>query len=288
MAGINFNPMATTTAAGSFKITSEGYIQGTALADPATRYALSTGLLGSAETLPMWGGIAITESIPTVGADQLGPTITRATAVANVTGFSTSNQAHAWLSWPQSDVPVAQPGMTVPFFRLGSGQRLVVACEPGLASLGASAVNTQVSWDFYNQRLEAYNASTATVSLTSITSSYANGIYTFVVVAAAATNVAAVGDQINISGVTGTGATLVNGNQTVSAFTSNTSFSFQIAAASGAIATGALSGTLVANQSVGALPVKVLSVSPNSQFVSYNGTAGTASWATGYAAVILL
>ena len=59
---IAFNPFSTTTAAGSFNVTSEGYVQGVFLDDPALRYQLAGGTyLGASQpTLPMIGGAAIT------------------------------------------------------------------------------------------------------------------------------------------------------------------------------------------------------------------------------------
>ncbi|MCR3916709.1 hypothetical protein, partial [Klebsiella variicola] len=85
--------------------------------------------------------------------------------------------------------------------------------------------------------------------------------YTFVVVMAVATPAGAVGDAVNFSGVTGTGANYVNGNQVITSFTDSQHFSFQVAAASGAIATGSLSGTIVLNtQSATALSVKILKI----------------------------
>jgi hypothetical protein len=180
--------------------------------------------------------------------------------------------------------------MTVPFFRLGSGIAIPVAMDPSLVSLDGSLITSQVSWDFNNQVLQPYDAATATYSVTSATSSFANGVYTIAIVMAAASPVAGVGDLINISGVTGTGAALVNGNQTVSAFTDNQHFSIQITAASGAIATGALTGTIVLNYGTGALPVKILDINAgNSMTVSYNATTGAATWnRQGYAALIQL
>ena len=93
-------------------------------------------------------------------------------------------------------------------------------------------------------------------------------------------------DKINVSGVTGTGAALVNGDQVVTVFTDNQHFSFQVTAASGTIATGALTGTLVLNQGVGALNVKVISVNTNSKIVNYNNTTGALTWGVGAVAII--
>jgi len=286
---VSFNPMSTTNAAGSFSVASEGFVQGSAYDQPATRYQLVNGVLASTESLPMWGGVAIFEDMPNPGyGNATGPSVGRATAIANLTGFSVFNQGHAMVNWPQNKVPIVGQGGTVPFFRLGSGAIIPVACDASLQSLQGGLINQQVSWDFNNQVLQPYDASTATYSVTSITSSYASGVYTFAVVMAAASPVGAVGDYINISGVTGTGAALVNGNQVVTSFTDNQHFSFQITAASGAIATGALTGTIVLNYGIGALPVKVLEINMGgSKTVAWNQTLLTANWNTsGNVAVI--
>lgn len=287
-----FYPYAATNASNSFSVQSNGLIQGTAFNDPATRFALAIGTLSASATQPIWGGVPITESIAAAGTDNsLGGSVIQASAVANITGFAVQDQAYSWVTSPQSRVPsIGAAGMSVPFYRLGSRARIVVAMDPSLVSLSGGLTSQQVSWDFNNQCLQPYDASTATISLTSITSSYANGVYTFAVVASAATTVGAVGDFINVSGVTGTGASLVNGNQVVTAFTDNQHFSFQVTAASGAIATGALSGTLVLNQGTGALPVQILQVNNgNSLTVSYNPTTGACNWnRNGSAAIILL
>ena len=71
--------------------------------------------------------------------------------------------------------------------------------------------------------------------------------------------------------MTGTGAALVNGNQIVTAFTDSQHFSFQVTAASGAIATGALTGTLILNQGVAAINVRVLNIAVgNSKIVQWD------------------
>jgi hypothetical protein len=66
-AQITINPLLTSTAAGLFNVTSRGFIQGFAIDDPAIRYQLVGGFLASTETVPMWGGIPIAESIPKFG-----------------------------------------------------------------------------------------------------------------------------------------------------------------------------------------------------------------------------
>lgn len=287
---ISIQPMATTNGLGTFYVQSEGLMQGSVYDDPAVRFYLATGYLASTETLPMWGGVAITENITSITPPAIGNSIARATAVANITGFSCYNQANAFIVTDSANAPSASAGMTIPYFRLGSGARLAVAADPSLVSLETGAVNQNVSWDFNNQRLMPYNAATATVNVTSLTASYASGVWTFAVVAAAPTVVGAVGDTINLSGVTGTGASLINGNQTVSSFTSNTSFSFQILGGATAFTAGAQTGTIVLNQSVGQLSVKILEMQiGNSKIVQYDAVNSLVKWNnSGSAAIILL
>ena len=287
-----FYPYGTTNGAGSFSIQSQGLIQGQAYDSPNARFNLAIGNLSASATGPIWGGMAISESIAAATADSaLGGSIVAATAQSNLTGFSVFDQAYSWVGSPSSPVPTAgYTGDSIPFYRLGSGARIAVAMDPSLVSLDGGLITQQVSWDFNNQVLQPYDASTATYSVTSLTASYASGVWTFAVVMAAASPVAGVGDFINISGVTGTGASLINGNQTVTAFTDNQHFSFQIAGTSGTFSAGAQSGTIVLNYGTGALPVKVLQTNVgNSMIVSYNPTTGAASWnRTGSAAIILL
>lgn len=286
-----FYPYQTTNAAGSFSVQSAGYVQGVFMDDPAVRYALAMGNLAASATTPVWGGMAISEFIPAAGNDvTLGSGIAPATAAANLSGFSVFNQAYSMVGSPQSPVPLAgSTGASVAYFRMGSGARIAVAADPGLASLDGGLTSAAANWDFNTQTLVP-TGGTATVAVTSVTSSFANGVYTFVVVAAAASNVTAVGDTINLAGVTGTGAALVNGIQTVTAFTDNRNFSFQVTAAAGAIATGALTGTITLVQNTAVLPVKVLSINVgNSMTVSFNANTGAATWnRQGTTALILI
>lgn len=283
-----FNPYATTNAAGSFSVQSQGYIAGTAYNDPAVRFFHAMGVLAPTETLPMYGGLPVAEDVATVAA--LGGNIARATTVSAITGFSVFDQAYSWVSSPQSPTPSAYPGMSVPFYRLGSGARIAVPMDPVLVDLGGTPITSQVSWDFNNGVLQPYDASTATYALTSATATYNNnGTWTVVVVAAEATPVGAVGDLINLSGVTGTGAAYINGNQTVSAFTDNEHFSFLVTAPAAAI--GALTvSSAVLNYGTGALPVKVLATNVgNSKVPVYNAATGAVTWnGSGSAAIILL
>ncbi len=156
------NPFALTNAANSFAVDSEGFVQGDALDDPVIRNLLRTGVLATTETLPMWGGVALYESISASGQASIGNTLGRATATTGgstpLAGFSVFNQANAMVVTTSSDVPLATVGGTISYYRLGSGARIPVQCDPTLASLDGGAVSQQVSWDFTNQKLIAYNS----------------------------------------------------------------------------------------------------------------------------------
>lgn len=301
VATVSFNPVLTSSAAGTFNVSAEGYIQGQAMDDPASRNWLASGVLANSETKPMWGGVAISEAIPSTanlstqnGISAMGGQIIRATnvtagAVGSITGFSTFDQNHSAINSPQSPVPLVGTGMTTHFYRFGSNIRLAVAANPSLISLQTGIITQQVSWDFNDSVLQPYDASTSTYSVTSLTPTYNNnGTWTIAVVMAAASPVGAVGDTINVSGNTGTGASLVSGTRTVVSFTDNQHFSFLVAAGAGAI--GAQGGTIVLNYGTGALNVRVLDVQVNnSMTVSYDSATGFATWnRTGTTALILI
>lgn len=273
------NPFLTTNAAGSFSVQSTGFIQGNAMADPAIRFSLAGGNYASDQTLPMYGGVAIAEYIN--DSSVLGGNIRYATLIANLTGFSVFDQSFSWVTTPQSPVPLASPGQTINFYRLGSGARIPLAIDPSLISLSGGLITQQVSWDFNNQRISPYVAATPTVAITSMTATTVGNIATIVIVAAAPTNVGGIGDAINISGATnaGTGGnTIVNGNFIISAFTDNQNFSIQIPVSGAGVIT-TIAGTILLNQGIGQLPVEILEVAVgNSMIVKYDTVTGFATW----------
>ena len=155
---IPFNPAQTTNFAGLFLVQAQGLVQGTFMDDPAKRYELAGGILKSSETLPMWGGVAIEEIINSTGFGVQGNDIARAADQAHWTGFSVFNQNGAAISSPQSPVPLTLLGGQVNFFRKGSGARIVVACDTSLIDLAGGIITPQVSWDYTNQKLVAYDS----------------------------------------------------------------------------------------------------------------------------------
>jgi len=277
-ANISFNPLITTTASGSFSVQSDGYIQGVFLDDPSLRFELAGGILGSTETLPMWGGVGVSESLPSASAvPQLGSVLTRATVLTGLTGFSVFNQASAWVLTPQSRVPTAGIGATVPFLRLGSGMRLAVQCDPSLVSLDGGLVTQQVSWDFGGQRLVPYVAAYPANVITA--ASWSANAVTYTTTTAHGVGV---GDDFSISGMTPAG---YNGSFTAIAGTTGSTLVASMAVNPGS---ATVFGTLLAGG--GALPVKVLDVAiGNSKIVSYDAVNNYANWInSGSTAIILL
>jgi hypothetical protein len=160
-----------------FNIESDGYIVGMAEPDPSTRFALAGGWLATTETLPMFGGVGISENIPqerppVSRADvALGGTIARATAEANLTGFSVFDQNYAAVNSPQSPVPTVGSGGLVNFYRLGCLARVALAIDPTLITLEGTLITSQVSWDFTNQKIIAFATTALPVKIIRIKSS---------------------------------------------------------------------------------------------------------------------
>ena len=283
---ITINPAITSNAAGTFNTSSVGLIQGTGYPDPETNYSLAGGILLSTETLPMWGGVAIFEQVPgATGAPSaaLGSPVGRSTTVTGgskpITAFAMFDRAYGMINSPQSPVQLAAPGQQVMYYRLGSKQRIVVACDANLASLRGGLVNASVSWDFANQALIPYSAPTFSAGtynsgtgLITITTTSPHGLLP--------------GDQIIVSAATGSGANLAaaNGQFTLVAGTTGSTLVYSVGTGLTITLTGATLGT-------GAiLPVEILDIAiGNSMTVSYNSGTGFATWNySGSAAVILI
>lgn len=158
---VSFNPQLTTSPSVSFLPSTEGYVQGSFLDDTTSRMYLSAAQIASSVTQPVWGAMAITEG---TGLDSsvggtVGGGLTLATNAATTTGFTVFNQANNGVIVPGNSVQQYVAGMTISFFRLGSNARIAVQLDPTiLSSLDAGAVNQQVSWDYTNQKLVAFNA----------------------------------------------------------------------------------------------------------------------------------
>lgn len=290
---VSVNPILTGNAPGTFKKLSDGFIQGMAMDDPATRNALAGGVLSVLETLPMWGGVGITELIAqvlsqTTHSETLGNDIRRATGIATalpLTGFSVLDQNHSAIITQNSQVPLVLSGMTMNFYRLGSGARVPVKCSTGLVSAArGGAVSQQVSWDFTAQQLVPFSAAYAQgVVSGAVWSNTAGGQvqFTINVDLTAAVNA---GDVINVSGVVNTGGASTgafNGTWVVVSVDDATHVTVA-APASATIGTFASNGVLAAGG--GALPVRLIAVrADNCMTVNYSNPNQSPNPGTGFA-----
>lgn len=178
-----FNPYVQTSAAGMFNIESDGYIVGAAMPDPSSRNWLAGGWLAATETLPMFGGVAISENIPqerppvsrpdtALGGACIRATANTATfAAGSITGFSVFDQNYAMVNTPQSPCPSVQAGGLVNFYRLGSQARVALAIDPTLISLEGAIITQQVSWDVANQKIIAFAVNALPVKIIGVKSS---------------------------------------------------------------------------------------------------------------------
>ena len=275
---ISFNPLLTTNGSGSFSVQSDGYVQGFAMDDPSIRNSLAGGILASTETLPMWGGIAISEYLPpSTSNGSMGSTVARAALNSAITGFSVANQATNWVTSPQSEAPSAGAGMTIPFYRLGSGARIAVAIDPELVSLDTGLVTQQVSWDFGLQRLCQYTAAYNDQAITSM--AWSAGLVT---VTFGSAHGRSVGESITISGAT---PDAYNGTYVITAVPSATTFRYALASDPGA---ETVPGQM--DNGGGAVDCKVLQINiGNSKIIDYDADLNLVNWNnSGSAAVILI
>ena len=288
---ITINPALTTNAAGSFNVTSVGLVQGTAYPDPSARFTLNQGVVAGTETIPMWGGVGVYEDVPggTLNPSvPLGSVLGRASALTGskaLAGFSVFDQAYAMIDSPQSPVPLAGSGASANYYRLGSGARIAVACDPSLIDLVSGPTNAQVSWDFVNQLLVPF---VGTLTISSGTYNSTTGVVTLTMSAPITFDP---GDAIVVSALTGTGTNLadLNGTFTSLAGTTGSTVVYNAGVGLGSITITGGSLTLGSGAS-SALPVKVLDIqTTNCMTVSYDPVSGFATWdRNGAAAVILI
>lgn len=167
MSNISFNPMVTSQPYGTFVNSTQGRYSGDFVDDPSSYQYLSGGIIAASVTQPIWGGMAITQTVPTTGNSQgLGPTISLATAATGANGFNgfsvfTKNGA-AILTAGVNNVPQLTAGMTVNFFRVGSNARINVPIQASLvSSLEGGNMQQALYWDPALQQLTASGTSGA-------------------------------------------------------------------------------------------------------------------------------
>ena len=286
-ANVTFQPYAQTGGNnGLFNAQSTGVRQGTAYADPSTRYRLRAGILNSTETLPMWGGVGIYAFVPggsagTVGSPgvpkyALGALVGRATALTGtykLAGFSVFDEAYGMITSPQSPVPLAGEYNQVNYYPLGSLARIAVECDPALVDLRGTNTLAQVSWDFTNQLLVPY---LGTLTISSATYNSTTGLVTLTMASAVTFDA---GDSITTSGLVGSGSVAqLNGTFTALS-ASGTTVTYEAPTGLTLTISGGSPTLTVGGSADAELPVEVLDVqSTNCETVVYNTITGFATW----------
>lgn len=162
MAEINFDPAKTLNGQNTFQKETQGLIQGAYMDDPTSRLWLDAGIIDSSVTQAVWGGMPITENVPSLANNTnqyaANPLILPST-VGAITGFTTFNQAHNMMIVPGNSVPHVVANQNIAYFRLRSNIRLPVKISSGLATaVEGGAINQQVTWDFTNHELKAWSS----------------------------------------------------------------------------------------------------------------------------------
>jgi hypothetical protein len=170
---ITINPFSTNQPQDSFLLQTQGLIQGMMYDDPTARLELAGGVLNSGETVPMWGGRAISEFVNYAGSnsDGLGPQIYSGTAAGNsqsataqtITGFSVYNQANSMVITPGQTAPQAGVGNYVAFVRNGSNARIAVKIAPALVTALIATpgpIAQPLYWDTTNYQITTSGGTT--------------------------------------------------------------------------------------------------------------------------------
>jgi hypothetical protein len=159
------NPYSSGNFAGTFVANAKGFVQGGYAADSLTKTKLVAVRGASIETLPFWGGLAVTEKIAAVNGGL--NTVARATAYANVTGFTVNAANYTSLVTTDNTVPVAPVGTDVTILRVGSKARIYLPIDPAL-DLTTLQVGTAVSFDFTAGKIVAFSTTALPVKVLAV------------------------------------------------------------------------------------------------------------------------
>ena len=136
-------------------------VQGFAPDEVIAHTSLRSGLVAPSQTSPLWGGMAVTLSLPGPGVPlSLGPMLSLATASSNIAAFTSFTESDAMSRSIQNTVPQARagdgtnPGGAINFLLLRSGARLWVKIHnDAVSALDGGSITPTVYWDYANQQL---------------------------------------------------------------------------------------------------------------------------------------
>jgi hypothetical protein len=156
---ITLNPLSTTFASGTFGDSTIGHVAGSLYPNAASRNFLRTGFIASSVTGFCYGGVGVTVTTQAAASPLMGPTLTIATAIANLAGFLVWDQSYAPVQTPNSPIPLGSAGMSFSFVEFGLGAQIAL---PISATNAANLLNvsdiTQLTWDYTNQVLVPYTS----------------------------------------------------------------------------------------------------------------------------------
>lgn len=151
---MNNNPFATGTPfQNSYRVESDGLVQGDAQDDPNIRMSLAAGVVASPI---LWPGMGVAEMIQPPAGNKAGPRVAEASAT-ELTAFTVINQAHHGVIQSGDDVPQYAQGSGIHFYRIGSGARIPLPVSAAVAALAdGTTVNNATSfvWDATNKCID--------------------------------------------------------------------------------------------------------------------------------------
>jgi hypothetical protein len=136
----------------------QGFVDGP---DHIVNTALRSGFVAPLQQSPLWGGMAVTASLPGPGMPaSLGCMLSLATAAINLAGFTVFDESAALLRDDESCVPLARAGTgtfaggAINWVALGSRAQIWVQCSKSAArSLEGSSIRPTVFWNYTKQML---------------------------------------------------------------------------------------------------------------------------------------
>ena len=155
-ANISFNPSLMTQPQNSFLLESQGYIQGLTADDPVSRMFLLAGMVGSAVTVPVWGGMGIAVNVGGLSSAGMPNQTVVPAITTQLNGFTVFDQAINMTQIPGNSVPVSVAGQNVAYYTFGSNARIALPVASGsFAALETDPIGAQLYWD-----TTAYNLTT--------------------------------------------------------------------------------------------------------------------------------
>jgi hypothetical protein len=159
------NPYSSGNFAGTFVSNAKGFVQGGYAADSIAKTKLVAVRGASTETLPFWGGLAVTETLAAVNGGL--NTVARATAYADVTGFTVNAANYTSLVTTDNTVPVSPVSTDLTIFRLGEKVRIYLPIDPAL-DLTTLQVGTSVSFNFTTGQIVAFSTTALPVKVLAV------------------------------------------------------------------------------------------------------------------------